>query len=484
MNILSYRCQAKFKLVTIEACRSNQTQSPNEIQGRVLEIIPTPSAGIALFMSCAEGEDSCEDLASGKGYFSENLAAALSGEADSDHDGNLTLFEVCKWTTEQTLEQARTKHNKIQRPYFIGSVSDFTLTEAPNVSKAQSAAEEARNAVKTKDYMLAIKKYDEAIALYPRFTSWTIERTMAQELLKSSTSGGNNQTPSVIPSLQAQSITPPPVSPQSESPSEEEQPPVRLSLVQKPSEPYKPGDLMVYKVNGVEFAFRWCPPGRFTMGSPTSEKGRANNNYTNETQHLVTLTKGFWLMETEVTQLQWKAVMGYIPNCRYRGDNLPVESVSWDVCQQFCQKCTEIGLPIQLPTEAQWEYACRAGIMDTYAGNLDEIAWYNERSGKTHPVGTKKPNQWNLYDMHGNVFEWCQDWKGKYSNYPEVDPTGPSSGSFHVYRGGSFCSNFRDCRSAYRNSYSPGFRNNDLVGFRCVNIYAPRLDSVPNPAAP
>ena len=155
------------------------------------------------------------------------------------------------------------------------------------------------------------------------------------------------------------------------------------------------GERKVVTVNGVEFAFRWCPAGTFTMGAPTSEEGLYN-----ETQHEVTLTKGFWMLETEVTQKQWKAVMGTNPSF-FKGDDLPVESVSWNDCQEFCEKTG-----LQLPTEAQWEYACRAGTTDAYAGNLDEMAWYYSNSGnKTHPVGTKKPNAWGLYDMHGNVWE-------------------------------------------------------------------------------
>ncbi len=218
-------------------------------------------------------------------------------------------------------------------------------------------------------------------------------------------------------------------------------------------------------VNGVEFAFRWCPAGTFTMGSPEDEKDRDSD----ETQHKVTLTKGFWMLETEVTQKQWKAVMGSLPDCGFKGDNLPVECVSWNDCQEFCKKCTQLGLPVQLPTEAQWEYACRAGSTGAYAGNLDEMAWYSSNSGSTtHPVGTKKANAWGLYDMHGNVWEWCQDWYGDYPSGSVTDPTGPSSGSDRVRRGGSWGHNARLCRSALRNSYDPGNRY-DHLGFRLVN---------------
>ena len=240
----------------------------------------------------------------------------------------------------------------------------------------------------------------------------------------------------------------------------------------------KAGDRKVAVVNGVEFAFRWCPAGTFMMGSPTDEAGRLGN----EKQHRVTLSKGFWMMETEVTQKQWKAVMGSLPDCGFKGDNLPVERVFWNDCQEFCTKCTRLGLPVQLPTEAQWEYACRAGSTTAYF-------WGNALNGdkancdgnypcgtttkgkflnKTTPVGSYQPNAWGLYDMHGNVYEWCQDWYG--GDYPSgsvTDPTGPSSGSSRVVRGGSWLYIAADCRSASRIYLVPDGRNSYL-GFRCV----------------
>lgn len=218
------------------------------------------------------------------------------------------------------------------------------------------------------------------------------------------------------------------------------------------------GERNVITVNGIEFAFRWCPAGTFRMGSPTSEDGRGNS----ETQHQVTLTKGFWMMETEVTQKQWQAIMGYNPSS-FIGDDLPVEQVSWNECQEFCEKTG-----LTLPTEAQWEYACRAGTTGAFAGNLDEMAWYDSNSGgKTHSVGTKKANAWGLYDMHGNVCEWCQDWYGDYPGGSVTDPTEPSTDSSRVIRGGSWINLAWDCRSAFRFSNYPEIRFYNL-GFRCV----------------
>ncbi|MBR0236468.1 MAG: SUMF1/EgtB/PvdO family nonheme iron enzyme [Thermoguttaceae bacterium] len=239
----------------------------------------------------------------------------------------------------------------------------------------------------------------------------------------------------------------------------------------------KAGDRKTVTVNGVEFAFRWCPRGTFTMGSPEDEEDRDDD----ETQHQVTLTKGFWMMETQVTQKQWKAIMGNNPS-NFKGDDLPVEQVSWNDCQEFCRKCVQLGLPVQLPTEAQWEYACRAGSTTAYF-------WGNALKGdkancdgnypcgtttkgkylrKTTPVGSYDSNAWGLYDMHGNVWEWCADyWKEEYPSGSVTDPTGPSNGSYRVFRGGSWYNSARHCRSASRRSIEPDGRS-DALGFRCV----------------
>ncbi len=199
------------------------------------------------------------------------------------------------------------------------------------------------------------------------------------------------------------------------------------------------------------------------MGSPASEKGR----YHDETQHRVTLTRGFWMGETEVTQGLWKEIMGSNPSYFKSGDTYPVESVSWDDCQKFIEKLNArsdvkpTGLRFALPTEAQWEYACRAGTTGDYGGTgrLDDMGWYDGNSGnQTHPVGQKEPNAWNLRDMHGNVREWCQDWYGNYPTGAVTDPTGPASGVLRVLRGGSYWRYARSCRSAYRNGSWPASR--------------------------
>jgi len=205
-------------------------------------------------------------------------------------------------------------------------------------------------------------------------------------------------------------------------------------------------------------------------------------------RHRVRITRPFWMGVTEVTQAQYEAVMGGNPSF-FKGAGSPVEQVSWDDAVEFCRKLTDkcanaqVGAGLKpaptfrLPTEAEWEYACRAGNRGKWCfgddeAELGDYAWYSANSGSTtHPVAQKKPNAWGLYDMHGNVWEWCADWYGDYPTDDANDPQGPSSGSYRVLRGGSWNSNPGNCRSANRNDLVPSFRYYNL-GFRVV--VAPR----------
>jgi formylglycine-generating enzyme required for sulfatase activity len=217
----------------------------------------------------------------------------------------------------------------------------------------------------------------------------------------------------------------------------------------------------------VALALVWVPPtstAGFTMGSPVDEPDRGDD----ETQHSVVLTRGFWLGRTPVTQAQWGVVLKKVPK-KFKDDELPVDSVSWNDAMAFCEALTEqeeksgrlpTGYEFTLPTEAQWEYACRAGSAGAYAGELEAMAWYGENAeGATHPVGSKKPNAWGLCDMAGNVTQWCKDFYGAYPEETATDPTGPSAGTAHVCRGGGWSANESRCRSAYRfNSDAAGLR--------------------------
>ena len=217
-----------------------------------------------------------------------------------------------------------------------------------------------------------------------------------------------------------------------------------------------------------EMTFEPIPAGAFTMGSPTDELGREDD----ENQHKVTLTKDFYLQRTEVTQNQWEAVMGYNPSRYSECGDCPVDSVTWEKAQKFISRLNEMeGTDrYRLPTEAEWEYACRAESTTAFANgditgtgcddpNLDVMGWYCGNSDQeTHPVAQKDPNAWGLYDMHGNACEWCQDRYDEYPNSPATDPTGPSSGFYRVLRGGSVGTALRlakYCRSASRYKLPP-----------------------------
>jgi len=224
---------------------------------------------------------------------------------------------------------------------------------------------------------------------------------------------------------------------------------------------------------GIEFV--WCAPGTFTMGSPAEEKGRSDD----EKQHAVTLTKGFWIGKYEVTQAQWEAVIPINPSA-FRGPNLPVDSVTWDDTQTFISKLNmNAGGGFRLPTETEWEFACRAGsvtpfsfgaVISTEQANCDGNYTYNGGSpgvlrNTTLAVGSLKLNAWGLFDMHGNVCEWCQDWYGPYPDGPVVDPAGPPSGAFHDFRGGCWSYDPQYCRSAFRDQYTVDLPPN-VFGFR------------------
>ena len=234
--------------------------------------------------------------------------------------------------------------------------------------------------------------------------------------------------------------------------------------------------------SGVALDLVWIEPGSFTMGSPMSEVGRSGDE---GPQMRVKLTKGYWLGKYEVTQAQWQAVMDDNPShFQSAGQDAPVEQVSWHQAMEFCYKVTEreqkagwlpAGYRYTLPTEAQWEYAGRAGEVGAYGGtgNLDDMGWYRANSSNTtKPVGKKRANAWGLHDMHGNVCEWCLDWYGGYSRGNVTDPTGPTSGTSRVFRGGCWYVVAPFCRSAFRDRFAPGFRYRYL-GFRLALSSSP-----------
>ena len=246
----------------------------------------------------------------------------------------------------------------------------------------------------------------------------------------------------------------------------------RQSFTPEPALEPPPDQRSKIWTNSIGMEFVLIPAGTFMMGSPDSDPDAYHDE---KPAHQVTLSQAFYLGKYPVTQAQWEAVMGTNPSV-FKGADRPVENVSWDDVQAFMRKLNEReGVDhYRLPTEAQWEYACRAGSSTRYhfgddAARLGKYAWYDANSGRrTHPVGQKQPNAWELYDMHSHVWEWVQDRYGRYTANPVTDPIGPTSGANRVIRGGGWADPARYVRAAIRDAYDPGFRFENL-GFRCLS---------------
>ena len=268
------------------------------------------------------------------------------------------------------------------------------------------------------------------------------------------------------------------------SPSEPDPSPDQPSKPEQPSE--QPGEgITVDLPGGVTMDFMWIEPGTFSMGSPLTEEGREDDE---GPQHAVTITQGVYLGKYEITQGQWEGVMGTTPwagmDYVQSNPNHPAVYISWEDVQAFIRKLNQAeGREVyRLPTEAEWEYACRAGTSARWSFGDDEsllgdYAWYKDNAWGAglhyaQPVGTRLPNPWGLYDMYGNVYEWCQDWYGDeyYRISPGIDPLGPADGSYRVLRGGSVWHTAQHVRSADRRGTStPGY-NSDKLGARLLKI--------------
>ena len=235
-----------------------------------------------------------------------------------------------------------------------------------------------------------------------------------------------------------------------------------------------------YTVPSISMEMIWCPPGTFSMGSPTTEKGRRSSVYVrggDETQHQVTLTNGFFLGKFELSQAQYNTVMKFNPSY-YTDNGKPVESVSWSTAISFCEQITQLeqsenrlpkGWAFTLPTEAEWEYACRAGTTSPYSwGETITTSQANYASNgldQTVAIGSYSANPWGFYDMHGNVWEWVYDYYSPFESGSVTDPQGPEIGNSRVNRGGSYVNDALELRSAYREADWEGSIYDD-VGFR------------------
>lgn len=370
-------------------------------------------------------------------------------------------------------------------PYCLAGKVTSTLTniaivEATNEpgddftnDDAESAYQEARILYRHKAYDEAMKVIKEALEIDPENEDFVILRDAIRGAMLPVEESDEDANPEDKES-----------SDKPKAPPESKEPPKKETKPKRPVEPkgngakHKPGEIKTANIEGILVRFRWCPPGTFMMGG-------SNNEGFGRTQHKVTLTKGFWIAETETTQGVWRAVMGETP-WKYEGSNYPVENVSWNESQDFIRRLNALyakrGIRFALPTEAQWEYACRAGTTTTFSfgdqlngdkANCDgESPCGTEKKGpflnKLTLVGSYAPNAWGIYDMHGNVREWCED---QYDNYPSEDVVDPicTTGARRVYRGGCYYDSAAGCSSSVRGNRLPDGRSLG-DGFRLVVI--------------
>jgi sulfatase modifying factor 1 len=344
-----------------------------------------------------------------------------------------------------------------QRPSSLVSGSSVAGVGDRLARKIQRLLDEAEIAEGSGDWTQAVERYDEVLTLDPaHFDAIQLRGLAERRKAKNS-----------------------PEMPSKQAPVAKRAPVAKQATVASPLSGWRTAGMVdcgedwfgrwaAVMIAGVEVRFRYCVPGRFLMGSPESEFGRDNDE---GPTHEVKLTQGFWMAEVPVTQRLWEAVAGNNPS-KFKGADRPVEKVSWLDCDGWIRKADSMtsGLNVNLrfPTEAEWEYAARAGTTGPCYGELDAIAWHLRNSwAQTHPVKQMASNAWGLHDMLGNVWEWCSDWHGKYRSRRVTDPTGPSSGSLRVFRGGSWNSDAGNVRSAFRNRDAPSNRYGNL-GFRPV----------------
>jgi len=516
---------AKFKLLIVDACRA--PAGARTTRGR-RSFVTGDASGLAFLQSCSSGESSWEDESVEGGLFTHYFVEGLTGAA-ADEEGGVSFLGVCDYAARRTKARARALRNASQTPFHRMSGTNFYLVEPGGTRRGGESATasaatfftEAFQAFSAKDYATAKRKCEASLAA----SRTEAEKAAARNLLamieqaQQPQTGGTPGTQTSTAQSQPQRPTSQPSQTQtassSNATSDEESYPGDWS------DAPKAGTRKTLEVDGIAYNFRYCPAGSFQMGSPTSESGRGSD----ETQHRVTLD-GFWMLETEVTVGMYRSFvkatghkMG--PGYNYQGgwgynastgkfeygsqytwdnpgfpqtDAHPVTGVDWAGAKAFCDwLARKSGLPIRLPSEAEWEYACRAGSTTAYSfgsdeedltkyGNVADASakrkfpnWTTTVSSEdgyvfTSPVKMFKPNEWNLYDMHGNVGEWCADWydadyyKTKNSAQGLINET---SGSSRVLRGGSRDDGAQNCRSAYRNIYDPTGRNN-YNGFRLV----------------
>jgi formylglycine-generating enzyme required for sulfatase activity len=483
---------AKQVLMILDACRNDpggRADAPNPLTGAYRFDFDTRNQEVEAFATLYAtevGERAYEYTEKNQGYFTWALVEGLKGEAANER-GEVTLSGLVRYLQEKVPKRVLLDlgQEKKQRPWadiqgykadeLVISINARVATEKPAAGSVDAAAveltfwESIKNSPDVEDFREYLKEYPAG-----RFAG------LARNRVRQLEAAAKTNTPGTEPVGGNRTNTSP--GPTGDNKQEHV-------------------ELQTYKetAGGAGIEMVRVPAGKFTMGSPDGE-GEADEH----PQHEVSVSS-FYMGKYEVTQGQWRAVaklpkmrIDLNPNpSKFDGnDNLPVEQVSWEDAIEFCDRLSRAtGKRYRLPTEAEWEYACRATTRGPYAGRLDEMGWYGNNSGRiqidadeiwrtdqgnyakritdngcqTHQVGQKKPNGFGLYDMHGNVWEWCMDWYSDsyYSRSPSTDPVGPSTGSSRVRRGGSCYNLAAGLRSADRGGFAPVFRYFDL-GFRLV----------------
>jgi formylglycine-generating enzyme required for sulfatase activity len=487
-------CAARQKLLILDCCHAGAVRSgePTGATSEELSQVFTKAQGLITLASSRKDEVSYEWSAKQQGLFTYYLVEGLAGAADYDGDGVVNVDELYRYTFEKVPLAAQQELNARQRPVrVIGPDTEgvFALSRVTVVPRPLDTSLVAVFTVREEDAsgrlvegatvelfhrdpqaarpsLLATGRTDSAgrAQLAVKLSlSQQAQGTFAASVRRGESS--RSYTLDKFPQSRSYALYVPRVTPPSSKPPATPPPTV-------PSSPPAQAGRTMENSIGIKLAF--IPAGEFQMGSPES----GSDAYSDEKpQHTVRITKPFYLGVTEVTQEQYERVMGSNPS-GFKGAQLPVENVSWEDAMEFCRKLSELsaersaGRVYRLPTEAEWEYACRAGSTTKWSfgdaeSSLGDYAWFPGNAGsKTHPVGQKKPNAWGLYDMHGNVWEWCSDWsRREYTTTAVDDPTGPAIGSLRVIRGGGWYGDARGCRSAYRHRFTPALRL-DFLGFR------------------
>ncbi len=469
-------------LLFLDCCHAAATA----MQSNALRGAPSPDELFARFegkgvmtVAASDGMQKSVELAEfGRGVFTYYLEKGLRGEADENGDGVVTLNALWRYLHKKVESEAQRVNNK-QTPVKHGSMigDDIALTiNAAVAGKIPVLKALIEGMVGIRAGQLSTEQGNYCVDLLHRSFRTDKEREVLEAL--DEVARGELLPKRFVPIVELAMRVRAPQLEAERAVSVNSPAPVVDADIPKPwgvgfgKDDF--GYVTGFGIGNVVQRMRWIPPGTFMMGSPVLEQGR----YDNEVQHRVVLTQGFWLGETPVTQALWQALTGKNPS--YFADlQRPVEKVSWEDCALFISLINRLvpGGGFRFPTEAEWEYACRAGTTTaTFAGDLsidgdaapqlEAIAWYKENSGlRTHPVAQKAANPWGLYDMLGNVNEWCADWREPYDLGIERDPQGPRNGAHRVIRGGSRRGSARNVRAANRDADPPDYRSAN-IGFR------------------